>query len=94
MVRPKNETEDLLLLITENCETLFEKTHRNAEGTLKNRKTQPRGTFSFKPSISIEGSSMLRLTGWEVYNSINNITEENNKFELYEFSDWNIGVGI
>ena len=28
MIQPKNET-DLLLLITKNCETLVQKTHRN-----------------------------------------------------------------
>ena len=30
---------------------------------------------------------MLRLTNLEVYNSIFNITEENNKFKLYKFPD-------
>ena len=30
---------------------------------------------------------MIRLTGLEVYHSIFNITEENNKFKLYMFSD-------
>ena len=28
MIQPKNETEDLLLSITNNCETLIEQTHR------------------------------------------------------------------
>ena len=28
MIRPKNETEDLLLSITKNCEKLIEQTHR------------------------------------------------------------------
>ena len=31
--RPKNQTEDLLLSITENCETLINQTHRKAEET-------------------------------------------------------------
>ena len=30
---------------------------------------------------------MLRLTNLEVYNSIFNITEENNKFKLYKFPE-------
>ena len=29
MIRPKNETEDSLLSITKNCETLIEQTHKN-----------------------------------------------------------------
>ena len=35
MIRPKTQTEDLLLLITKNCETLIEQTHKKAEETLK-----------------------------------------------------------
>ena len=31
MIRPKNETKDLLLSITRNCETLIELTQRKAE---------------------------------------------------------------
>ena len=34
MIRPKNETEDLLLSLTKNCESLFNQTHRKAEETL------------------------------------------------------------
>ena len=35
MVRPKNGTEDILLSITKNCETLCEQTHRKAEEILE-----------------------------------------------------------
>ena len=28
MIRPENQTEDLLLSITKNCETLIEQTHK------------------------------------------------------------------
>ena len=56
MTRHRNETEDLLLLIDENCETLIKQTHRKAQEILENETTKPRETFSFKPSISIEGS--------------------------------------
>ena len=31
----KNETEDLSLSITKNCETLFKQTHRKPEETLE-----------------------------------------------------------
>ena len=34
---------------------------------------------------------MIGLTDLEVYNSIFNITEKNNKFELYKFPDENAG---
>ena len=83
MIRPKNETEDLLLSITKNCETLIEQTHRKPDETLEFKMTKPRETFHFKPPIQIKGDWMIGLTDLEVYNSIFNITEENNKFELY-----------
>ena len=85
MIRPKNETEDLLLSITKNCETLIEQTHRKAEETLEFKMIKPREIFHFKPPIPIEGSWMIGLTDLEVYNSIFNITEQNNNFELYKF---------
>ena len=83
MIRPKNETEDLLLLITKNCETLNEQTHRKAEETLEFKMIKTRESFHFKPPIRIEGDWMIGLTDLEVYNSVFNITEKNNKFELY-----------
>ena len=87
MIRPKNETEDLLLSITKNCQTLIEQTHRKAEETLEFKMIKPRETFHFKPPILVEDNWMLGLTDLEIYNSIFNITEENNKFELYKFPD-------
>ena len=44
---------------------------------------KPRELFHFKPSIQIQGDWRIGLTNLEVCNSIFNITEENNKFELY-----------
>ena len=82
-IPPKNETEDFLLSITKNCGTLFERTHRKAEETLEFVLNEARETFHFDPPISIEGSWMIGLTSLEVSNSIFNVIEENNKFELY-----------
>ena len=91
MIRPKNETENLLLSITKNCETLIEQTHRKAEETLEFKMVKPRETFHFKPPFQIKGDWMIGLTDLEVYNSIFIITEENNKFELYKFPDEKAG---
>ena len=84
MIRPKNETEDLLLSITKNCETLIKQTHRKPEETMEFKMSRSRQTFHFKPPIQIKGDWMIGLTDLEVYNSIFNITEENNKFEIYK----------
>ena len=83
MIRPKNETEDLLLSITKNCETLIELTHRKAEDTVDFKMNKSREKFHFKPPIQIQGDWMIGLTNLEVYISILNITEKNNKFEIY-----------
>ena len=91
MIRPKNETEDLLLSITKNCQTLIEQTHRKAEETLEFKMIKPREIFHFKPPIQIKGDWMIGLTDLEVYNSIFNITEENNKFQLCKISDEKAG---
>ena len=52
---------------------------------------KPRATFHFKPSIQVKGDWVIGLTELEVYNSIFNITEENNKFKLYKFPDGKSG---
>ena len=83
MIQPKNETENLLLSITKNCEKLVEQTHRKPEETLEFKMTKPKEIFHFKPPIHTKGDWMLGLIDLEVYNSIFNITKENNKFELY-----------
>ena len=54
--------------------------------------TKPKETFHFKPPIQIQGDWMIGLTNLEVYNSIFNITEENNKFEFYKFPEDKIGA--
>ena len=91
MIQLKNETEDLLLSITNNCETLIDQTHRKAEEILEFKMTKPIETFHFKPPIQIKGDWMLGLVDLKVYNSIFNITDENTKFELYKFPDSKIG---
>ena len=92
MIRPKNETQDLLLSITKNCETLIEQTHTKPQETLEFKMNKSRReSFNFKPPIQVKGDWMIGLVDLEVYNSIFNITEENNKFELYKFPDEKAG---
>ena len=83
-IQPKNKTEDVLLSITKNCETLIDQTYKKAEETLEFKLTKSRESFSFEPPIILGLNSiwMVRLTNLELYNSIFNITDENNKFEL------------
>ena len=83
VIQPKNETEDLLLSITKNCEKLVEQTHRKSEETVEFKMFKSREIFHFNPPIRNEGDWMPGLIDLELYNSIFNITKENNKFELY-----------
>ena len=52
---------------------------------------KPKETFHFTPPVRIKGDWMIGLTDLEAYNSIFNITEENNKFKLYKFPDEKAG---
>ena len=83
MIRPKTQTEDLLLSIYKNSETVIEQIHRKAEETLENKMMKSRETFHFKPPIQTKEDWMIGLTSLEMYNSVFNNTEHNNKFELY-----------
>ena len=83
MIILKTETKVLLLSITKNWETLHKETHTKPQVTIEFTLTKSTEAFSFKASISNEGSWMLRLKSLELHNSIFNITEQNNKVELY-----------
>ena len=56
MIRPKNGTEDLLLSIIKNCETLRSQTYRKPQEKLEFKLTKSRETFCFNPPMQIEGS--------------------------------------
>ena len=70
MSRPKNETKDLLLSITKNCETLIEQTHRKAEETMEFKMIKPRESFHLKPPIQVKGDWSIGLVDLEVYYTI------------------------
>ena len=76
MIRPKNETEGLLLSITKNCETLVEQTHTRPEETLEFKMNKPTELFVFTPPTQIKRDWMIGLTDLELYNSVFDITEE------------------
>ena len=90
MIRPKNETEDLLISITKKCETLIKQTHTRPEETLELKMTKARQTFQFNPPIQAKEDWVLESVDIEVYKSIFNKTE-NNKFKLYNIPDEKAG---
>ena len=70
---------------------LIERTYTKAQETFEFKMIKPRKFFHFIPSISIEGSWMISLLDLELYNSIFNETEQNNKIQLYKFPDEKAG---
>ena len=85
MIRPRSEIEDLLLSKTKNCETIINQRHRKAEETMEFKMIKSKQTLHFNPPIQRKEDWILGLIDLEVYNSIFNITEQNNKFDLYKF---------
>ena len=83
VIRHKKQTEDFFLSYTENYETLIDQTHTKPQETLEFKITKPRETFHFQTPNQINGDWIIGITSLEVYNSIFNMTLENNKFELY-----------
>ena len=79
MMRPKNETEDLLPSKTKSCEKLIEQTHTKPEETLEFKLNKPKATFHFNTLIQNKGDWMIALTDLEVYNSTFNINTTNKK---------------
>ena len=91
MIKPKKNTQDLLLSITKNCETLIEQFHRKTEETLEFKMSEPRETLQFNPPVQVKEDWTIGLILLGVYNSIFKIREENNDFEFYKFPDERTG---
>ena len=70
-IRPKNETEDLMLSVTKNCEKPIKQTHTKPQETLDFILTRSSATFHFNPSISfgLDFIWMIRITSLESYKS-------------------------
>ena len=62
MIKPKNETEALLLSKTKSSETLIEQTHTKPQESLDFKMFKPKETFHFRPPIQIQGFWMIDLT--------------------------------
>ena len=60
MIRPENDTEDLLLSITKTEKIPIEQTHRKADETLEFKLNQAKETF-----VSIHVSRLKDLGWWD-----------------------------
>ena len=85
MIQSTNKTDDLLLSITKNCDALIQQTHTKPQETLEFKLSQPKQIFTFTPSnnLGFDSKVIIGLANVEVYTSLYNLTEQNNKFDLY-----------
>ena len=82
MIRPKNETEDLLLSKLKIAKHLLNKLIPDQKKHWNSNSTNQQKRFTSIQQIQNKGDWMTGLTSLEVYNSIFNINKTNNKFEL------------
>ena len=77
MFRLENETRDLLLSITKNCETFTKQTQTTPRETFEVQLFQPQQFFCFSPPINIgpESNWLVGLPSLEVYNAFLDTTQ-------------------
>ena len=73
---------ELLLLIQEHTDTLFQQTKTKLRETLEFKLNRQMEVFSFSSpmNLSREGKWLLAVTAYEATNSVFNITHQNNSF--------------
>ena len=78
-----NDQKELLLLhiLKSNLE-IVENTHSKKQETLEFKMQNSQKDFQFDEPLILSGDWMMGVTNLEVYNTVYNITEKNNKFEL------------
>ena len=75
---------ELLLLIKKHTDKLIEQTKTKPQETLEFKMIRPKQTFSFNPPINLveEDKWLLTVSLFDCTNSVFNITDENNSFQL------------
>ena len=78
----KHEIDEKSLLVTTNIDLLVDKTKTKPRDGICFRLVKPKTTLSFDTPLTVEvGKRTLCLTILEVFNSVSNITKENDKFK-------------
>ena len=77
-----DKKESLLLNIAKSNQEIVENTHSKPQETLEFKMTKQKESFSFDVSLLLPEKWMMGVTSLEVYNTVYNITEKNNKLEI------------
>ena len=87
-----DKKEHLLLNIPKSNHEIVENTHSKPQQTLEFRITKQKESFSFDVALEVNEKWMTGATSLEVYNTVYNNTEENNKLLLTDEQLEELGV--
>ena len=79
-----DKKESLLLSIAKSNQEIVENTHSKPQETLEFKMNKQKESFSFDIPLDLPEQWMMGVTSLEVYNTIYNITEKNNKIKFFE----------
>ena len=77
-----DKKEYLLLSFAKSNQEIVENTHSKPQETLEFKMTKQKESFSFDVPILLPEKWMMGVTSLEVYNTVYNITEKNNKLQI------------
>ena len=77
-----DKKESLLLSIAKSNQEIVENTHSKPQETLEFKMTKQKKSFSFDNPLILNQKWMMGVTSLEVYNTVYNITNSNNKLQI------------
>ena len=77
-----DKKESLLLKIAKSKQEIVKNTPSKPQETLEFKMTKPKESFSFDVPLELPQKWMMGVTSLEIYNTVYNITEKNNKLEI------------
>ena len=77
-----DKKESLLLSIAKSNQEIVENTHSKPQETLEFKMNKQKESFSFDVPLELPEQWMMGVTSLEVYNTVYNITEKNNKIKI------------
>ena len=78
-----DKKESLLLSIAKSNQEIVENTHSKPQETLEFKMNKQKESFSFDIPLDLPEKWMMGVTSLEVYNTVYNITEKDNKLKLF-----------
>ena len=77
-----DKKESLLFNIAKSNQEIVKNTHSKPQETLEFKMTKQKESFSFDVPLELPEKWMMGVTSLDVYNTVYNITEKNNKLEI------------